>query len=106
MKQIQEIREAISALMMQRSSLDMDEGTNNNKIEAAEIALDQLEDFFSDEVKLAGVMYTAYCAAVGGVAYDGKPLPSWQEFSVDPVKKKQSDGWVAVAKAMIEPIAP
>jgi hypothetical protein len=46
---------------------------------------------------LAGRLYNAYCAAVGGVAYDGKPLPAWSEFGRDPAKQKQADGWRRVA---------
>ena len=47
----------------------------------------------------AGELYEAYCVAVGGVAYDGKPLPSWAEFSADPAKAKQVAGWEAVGAA-------
>lgn len=55
---------------------------------------------------LAGKLYTVYCAAVGGKAYDGKPLPAWQEFRSDPTKKVQSDAWVAVARAVKNDAAP
>lgn len=47
---------------------------------------------------IAGHLYTVYCKAVGGVAYDGKPLPPWGEFSKDPNKQKQADGWREVAR--------
>lgn len=47
----------------------------------------------------AGELYAAYCAAVGGVAHDGKPLPDWATFSTDPGKAKQAAGWEAVAAA-------
>jgi hypothetical protein len=50
-----------------------------------------------DMLKLAGDLYTAYCEAVGGKAFNGDPLPSWYEFSKDPNKQKQVEGWVAVA---------
>jgi hypothetical protein len=45
----------------------------------------------------AKVLYEAYCANVGGKAFDGKPLPDWDAFRADPAKKVQSDAWVAVA---------
>jgi hypothetical protein len=45
----------------------------------------------------AGVLYEAYCAKVGGVAFDCKPLPTWAEFRADPAKQKQSDAWVTIA---------
>lgn len=48
--------------------------------------------------ELAGKLYTRYCAVVGGVAYDGKPLPGWEEFSRDPKKAVQWNGWVEVAR--------
>ena len=42
-------------------------------------------------------MYEAYCAAVGGKAFNGDPLPSWALFSVDPSKQLQVSGWLAAA---------
>lgn len=49
--------------------------------------------------EIAGRMYSAYCAAVGGTAFNGDPLPDWPTFRADPEKRKQSDAWVAAAKA-------
>lgn len=43
-------------------------------------------------------MYDVYCAAVGGTAYDGRPLPTGAEFFADPGKQKQADAWRAVAR--------
>jgi len=51
-----------------------------------------LEDF-------AGQLYERYCQAVGGKAYDGKPLPLWKEFRGDESKRVQSDAWVRVAES-------
>lgn len=51
-----------------------------------------------DPEESAGQLYDHYCAAVGGKAYDGRPLPAWKEFRADVTKKKQSDAWVEVAK--------
>lgn len=48
--------------------------------------------------EIAGILYESYCAAVGGVAFNGDKLPSWDEFSIDPAKQKQSDAWRATAK--------
>jgi hypothetical protein len=45
----------------------------------------------------AGRLYEAYCAAVGGKAHDGNPLPGWAEFRADATKAKQSEAWVRVA---------
>ena len=42
-------------------------------------------------------LYDVYKAAVGGKAYDGRPLPSGAEFMSDPTKQKQADAWRAVA---------
>lgn len=52
-----------------------------------------------DPERTAGVMYAAYCEAVGGKAFNGDPLPAWQEFRADPSKQKQSFAWVAAADA-------
>lgn len=49
---------------------------------------------------IAGRLYEIYCKAVGGVAFNGDPLPDWDTFRADPSKKKQSDAWVAVAEAV------
>jgi hypothetical protein len=44
-------------------------------------------------------MYSAYCEAVGGTAFNGDPLPAWKEFRADPSKSKQSNAWLAAAEA-------
>ena len=47
---------------------------------------------------LAGRMYDKYCEAVGGVAFNGDPLPPWSEFGSDPKKQKQANAWREAAK--------
>ena len=51
---------------------------------------------------LAADLYSAYCQAVGGVAFDGKPLPTAEEFFRDPTKQKQVTGWLQVADAALD----
>ena len=46
----------------------------------------------------AALLYDAYCKAVGGVAFNGDPLPDWEAFRADPSKQKQSDAWIEVAR--------
>lgn len=46
----------------------------------------------------ADLLYSVYCEAVGGVAFNGDQLPSWADFAADPNKQKQSDAWRSVAK--------
>ena len=46
-------------------------------------------------------LYETYCEAVGGVAFNGDPLPSWEEFSQDPNKTKQSNAWLVTADRAI-----
>lgn len=48
--------------------------------------------------ELAKRMYDAYCLAVGGKAFNGDPLPSWELFSVDPSKQLQVNGWLKAAQ--------
>ena len=48
-------------------------------------------------VEVAGHLYDEYCRAVGGVAFNGDPLPSWDAFRDDPAKQKQANAWIAVA---------
>ena len=47
--------------------------------------------------KLAEELYEIYCASVGGKAFNGDPLPKWDDFRNDPKKQKQSDAWIDVA---------
>ena len=53
-------------------------------------------------MQLAGELYTTYCHEVGGKAFNGDPLPSWDEFSKDPKKQKQVEGWGGVASKALE----
>lgn len=48
---------------------------------------------------LANRLYSTYCEAVGGVAWNGDKLPTWEEFSADPSKQKQVLAWLETAKA-------
>lgn len=43
------------------------------------------------------LLYTVYCKAVGGVAFNGDPLPRWEEFESDKNKQLQVQGWKTVA---------
>lgn len=56
---------------------------------------EQIESF-------AGELYTRYCACVGGKAHDGKPLPTWAEFSVDMNKIAQANAWRQVAQMALD----
>lgn len=51
---------------------------------------------------LARAMYDAYCVAVGGHAYDGRPLPTSEEFFEDASKATQAGGWYAAASKALE----
>lgn len=48
-----------------------------------------------NQEELTEVAYETYCKAVGGVAFNGDPLPSWREFGSDPNKEKQANAWRA-----------
>ena len=50
----------------------------------------------------ASALYETYCAAVGGVAFNGDKLPSWSEFVADPTNQKQVEAWRAVANKLEE----
>lgn len=52
-------------------------------------------------VAMADQLYTLYCASVGGVAHNGDPLPTWDEFSGDPKKEKQVFGWLRVGQSAV-----
>lgn len=55
-----------------------------------------------DRETLACEMYTTYCKAVGGKAFNGDNLPSWQEFSNDPNKQLQAEAWRIAADRALE----
>jgi len=46
----------------------------------------------------AALLYAVYCEAVGGLAFNGDPLPDWETFKADENKAKQVNGWRAVAQ--------
>lgn len=48
--------------------------------------------------EVAGKLYSRYCAAVGGKAFNGDPLPDWDTFRHDMNKAKQVDAWREVAR--------
>jgi hypothetical protein len=56
----------------------------------------------ADRKNIAKELYTAYCIAVGGVAVNGDPLPTWETFSSDPLKGKQVNAWLSSADRAIE----
>lgn len=51
-----------------------------------------------DVEHIASVIYTLYCKEVGGVAFNGDKLPTWEEFSSDDNKTKQANAWRRVAE--------
>lgn len=53
----------------------------------------------SDNESIAGLLYGCYCQAVGGKAFNGDDLPTWEDFAADAEKTKQADAWRAVATA-------
>lgn len=57
--------------------------------------MDKLEE-------MAGVMYDAYCKAVGGKAFNGDDLPAWKEFHLDTSKQKQINAWIEAASVGYE----
>ena len=61
-----------------------------------------METYTEAEKKEAMRLYETYCAGVGGVAYDGKPLPSAVEFFGDETKVKQREGWLLTARTVLQ----
>lgn len=57
---------------------------------------------YSITEELAMVMYDEYCKEVGGKAYDGRPLPTSEEFFNDDSKIRQRRGWLKAASTAIE----
>ena len=55
---------------------------------------------------VAKELYEAYCKSVGGIAFNGDPLPNWETFSNDETKKKQSNAWLDTAQAAIDFLRP
>ena len=55
-----------------------------------------------NEYIVAERLYTVYCQAVGGKAFNGDALPTWDEFINDPSKEKQSTAWLKTAEAAMD----
>lgn len=51
---------------------------------------------------IANELYSIYCKAVGGKAFNGDSLPDWPTFRTDPNKSKQSNAWIACAHKAAE----
>lgn len=60
------------------------------------------QDYLTAVDDHAGKLYEIYCREVGGVAFNGDPLPPWSEFGVDPNKQKQANAWRAVAEESLD----
>lgn len=52
-------------------------------------------------IETAKKLYDAYCVAVGGKAYNGDPLPSWEVFYMDDNKRVQANAWIEAAKTTL-----
>lgn len=48
---------------------------------------------------LAEIAYTAYCEAVGGVAFNGDALPTWEQ-QRQREDQKIPDAWIAAVNAV------
>jgi len=46
---------------------------------------------------VAELLYTTYCKSVGGKAFNGEPLPDWEDFYKN--NSKQSKAWIDAAEA-------
>ena len=53
-----------------------------------------------DTYRVARDFYRNYCVAVGGKAFNGDPLPSWEEFYNDPAKEKQVRAYLHAAEQL------
>lgn len=51
----------------------------------------------SEIVQIAGELYAEYCKTVGGLSFNGDPLPTWDEMRADKTKRKIVKAWCAVA---------
>ncbi len=51
---------------------------------------------------VAGELYTAYCAAVGGKSFKGDALPCWLELVADPGKETIVKAWLQTANRAID----
>lgn len=73
---------------------------NTKQVEKTESVGSFNEPTEVDVLTSAKRAYDAYCVAVGGVAFNGDPLPKSDEFFADPNKVKQSNAWIEAIKAI------
>lgn len=55
-----------------------------------------------DQYSVTRDLYTTYCASVGGKAFNGDPLPTWEEFYGDSEKQIQVRAWLDVGQRAID----
>ena len=53
---------------------------------------------------IAKDLYTIYCIEVGGKAFNGLPLPEWEEFYNDSEKQIQVRAWLAIGQKVLDMI--
>ena len=53
-----------------------------------------------DHEQLAITAWDTYARAVGGKAFNGDPLPTWEEMAADPKKMVQTEAWRRTATAV------
>lgn len=55
--------------------------------------------------EVASIFYTEYCRAVGGKAFNGDPLPSWEKFATDVSKRKQAFAYLKATASVIDEVS-
>lgn len=51
------------------------------------------------DIALGRAAFEAYCLSVGGLTYDGKPIPGWSDPRMTQVVR---DGWIAAALQIVK----
>lgn len=56
--------------------------------------------------ELAKLLYETHCKSVGGLAFGGDPLPTWETIMHDETKQKLAGAWRAVASMAVTTLVP
>ena len=91
-KENQQLREDKTELLAELYSLAFDEGVLGNGGALPKWTATLIQPIKGDAMKTARHMWDAYAFRAGGITFDGKPLPTWDELGED-----RQSCWVAAA---------
>ena len=98
-KENQQLREDKTELLAELYSLAFDEGVLGKGGALPKWTATLIHPMKGDAMEMAKQMWDAYAFRAGGITFDGKPLPTWDELGED-----RQSCWVAAASVTADRI--